>query len=78
MPPAAIDPQFIELRALVQPLSEYTSMSGVVVIVPDEVTFWETVTAAIVRVVREKAAMVRTMINIFGDLIIPTVCPPCF
>ena len=54
--PAAMDPQFTVLRALVHALSEYTPMFGVVVIVPVLETSLVIVIAAKVEAVNTKAA----------------------
>jgi hypothetical protein len=53
--PAAIEPQLIELKALVQALSEYTPMTAEVVIVPVDETSLVIVMAAKVVTVNDNA-----------------------
>ena len=74
--PAAIDPQVTDVTGVVQLLSEYTPMLGEVVIVPDEVRFWVTVTAARVEVVSARAVMVSMITIAFEDLSIAIVFTP--
>jgi hypothetical protein len=45
-PPAAIDPQLMDVTTFVQLASENTPMFGDVVIVPEEAISWRTTTAA--------------------------------
>ena len=69
-------PQFSEVMAFVQALSEYTPMFGEVVMVPMEFTLWLTVMAAKVEAVSANAATVRRITIVFVVLIIATVvCP---
>ncbi len=69
LPPAAIEPQFMVVRGVVQAESEYTPRLGVnVVIVPDEVTSFVTVMAAMVVTVNARATMAIVIANIFEVL----------
>jgi hypothetical protein len=54
-----MDPQLIEVIALVQALLEYTPTFGPVVIVPEEDTLWLMVMAAIVVIATASAATVK-------------------
>jgi hypothetical protein len=59
-----MDPQLIEVTAVVQALLEYTPTFGPVAIVPEEDTLWVTVMAAIVVSATASAATVkRTTVN---------------
>ena len=62
--PATIEPQLIEVKLVVQLLSEYTPMFGFVVIVPLDDTFWFTLMAAIVETPSVSAVAVRMIIII--------------
>jgi hypothetical protein len=57
--PAAIEPQLIVLKALVQALSEYTPITGEVVIVPVDETSLVIVIAARVVTVNDNAITAR-------------------
>jgi len=64
LPPAVIDPHDIVVMLFVQALFEYTPMFGEVVTVPAEPMFWLTVRTARVLAAKEKANMVKTIMNI--------------
>jgi hypothetical protein len=59
-PPAVSDPQFMELREVVQALFEYTPKFAEVVTCPLDGRLWEVVMAA--KVVNVKAIAIRTKI----------------
>jgi hypothetical protein len=59
-PPAVKDPQFMELREVVQALFEYTPKFAEVVTCPLDDRLWEVVMAA--KVVKVKASAIKTKI----------------
>jgi hypothetical protein len=68
--PASMDPQLIEVIAVVQPLLEYTPTFGPAAIVPEEDTLWLMVMAAIVVSATASAATVKRITVNFEALAI--------
>jgi hypothetical protein len=65
-----MDPQFIDVMAVVQALLEYTPTFGPVVIVPEDDTLWVMVTVANVKPATATAATVNIIIKYFVGLVI--------
>lgn len=73
MPPGDIEPQFTEVTGVVHAASEYMPIFGVVVIVPVDVRFWLTVTAASVEAVKAKAVSVSMIMRVL-EVLVSVMC----
>ena len=76
LPPASIDPQLMEVMALVHPLSEYTPTFGPEAIVPEDVTFWLMVMAAKVVATSAHVTIVRITTRYFAFVAAMRLCSP--